>query len=396
VRLFRSKTFPYRFLAAPRFLLELPWYPAKRFLDFSERVDLFTRISDLFYFNEERTAGLFPKISLGGTGEGVGISLFHHDLFGKNHRINASYSLLSDDEYFFRSAYSVEPEESHPFHFKLEGEYTRDKDTEIFIRSDLAGHPILGMKTVPGDINSYALTRFRGRMTVGVKLASSLDLSFRLRGEAGRAGTGDESHSSLPQKLPGLDDKVNLIGGGGRLLWDLRNNPYRPFYGVLVQAEADALTATKKSHRGESFGFSQYTLDVQYYIPIYHPHRLLFLRHYLRRVDPLGDRKIPFYDLPILDLNRGLRSFERNRFQDRGVFSFNAEYRYPIWVTWDAFLFFDGGQVFNDFAGLKAKEFRFSQGMGIRFMSKEKLLFTLQFGHGREGDEIQISLGQVF
>ena len=180
------------------------------------------------------------------------------------------------------------------------------------------------------------------------------------------------------------------------LLWDLRDSAFRPFSGSLFQAEVETLVSPGAAGDGTRFGYTGYSLDARSFIPIYKPHRVVVFRHSLRRVDPINGREVPFFELPVLDFAHLLRSFERNRFRDRGVLSFNLEYRYPIWVTWDAYLFFDAGQSFDQFSDIRSSDFRFSEGLGIRFMSKDNLLFAFQVGIGREGTESRISLGQVF
>lgn len=187
-----------------------------------------------------------------------------------------------------------------------------------------------------------------------------------------------------------------MLGSGLDLVWDFRDSLLRPFWGGLVRAMGEALLSPGEGSGGTRFGYTRYSLDTQFFIPVYRPHRVIVLRQTLRRVDPLGGREVPFYELPVLDFQHLLRSFERNRFQDRGVLSLNIEYRYPIWVTWDAYLFFDAGQSFEHYADLRSSEFRFSQGGGIRFMTKDALLFSVQVGVGREGAQSYVSLRQVF
>ena len=80
----KPKRSPSRLLELPTYILEIPWYPIKHALNFIERTDLTNRVMDLFYFNEERTAGWFPNFSSSGSEiEGLGFSVFHHDLLEK-------------------------------------------------------------------------------------------------------------------------------------------------------------------------------------------------------------------------------------------------------------------------------------------------------------------------
>ncbi|PIP83617.1 MAG: hypothetical protein CO113_15410 [Elusimicrobia bacterium CG_4_9_14_3_um_filter_62_55] len=395
-RLYRSQTSLYRILALPRYALELPWYPAKRFLDFSERTDLFARATDLFYFNEAKTSGWFPKFSSGESSGGAGLSLFHHDLFKKKHQANISFSYAAEDEFFGRAAYTVDPTPDSSYYLKVESDYIRDRDIEIYTTPTPSGGPILGAKTLRSDRRSYAFTSLRGKLTAGKKMSKTVRMAAFVRGARSKAGHGAQGFAPVPTNAPGFGESVGMAGGGMELIWDFRNDPVRPFYGCLVQAHAEALGSGDSTAAGDRFAYVGHSLTAEHYFPLYDPHRTLVFRHSLRRVDPIGDKRIPFYDLPRLDENHLLRSFERNRFQDRGALSFNMEYRYPIWVTWDAFFFFDGGQSFEHYSDLHGPDFRFSEGLGIRMMSKDKLLFVTQYAHGREGGRFQVLLGQAF
>ena len=156
------------------------------------------------------------------------------------------------------------------------------------------------------------------------------------------------------------------------------------------------MLSPKSTDAGNRFGFLQYSLSGQHYFPVHSPHRVLVFLHTLRRVDPIGSRNIPFYELPILDFEHLLRSYDLNRFQNRGVMTYNLEYRYPIWVTWDAFIFGDAGQTFETYRNITLRAFRYSTGGGVRFMSQDSLLFVFQVATGREGIRAIFSLGQAF
>ena len=147
---------------------------------------------------------------------------------------------------------------------------------------------------------------------------------------------------------------------------------------------------------GDRYAFTNWSTEIQYAIPLFAPQRTLVLRQSIERSDPIGSGTIPFYRLPVLDRNHGLRSFERNRFQDRGRLAMSAEYRFPIWRTWDGFLAFDTGQTFFDWADIDMRDLRVSGGGGIRFYSADKLLFLLQLTTGNEGAELVLQFGQGF
>lgn len=397
-RHFKSKPSPLRLLELPKYILEATWYPLERFINFSERTDLLNRVEDVFFFNEARTFGWFPNFSTEDVDiNGFGISIFHNDLFQKKQEANFSFLYGNDkDELLLRAAYKIPPSEDYPYFFKVEPVFLRDRNVELFTRSDPFGNPILGSETTEADQKSYFMRRFKGRIIAGRKITRSLALSAHIRGLQARTDSGIPGTAPLPPGLVGLREDISLIGGGMGLAWDLRDNPLRSFVGSLIEAEVAALVSPDSTADGTRFGYTLYSLEAQHFIPIYRPHRVILFHYSLRRMDPIGDREIPFFELPVLDFRHQLRSFQRNRFQDRGALSFSLEYRYPIWVTWDAYVFFDGGQVFERYSDIQSKDFRFSEGFGIRFMSKEKLQVVFQFGVGREGTKTIISVLQVF
>ena len=395
-RHFQTKRSLSRLLELPKYIFEIPWYPIKHFLNFSERTDLFNRTMDVFYFNDARTFGWFPSFSSGSADvEGTGVSVFHHDLLEKKHRANFSFTYESDDQVLLKAAYDTSQSKGSPYYLKVESQFFRDSEVEIFARSD-SGNLVLGSKAGEEDLKIYFLRRFEGRLTVGRRAAPNLDLLAHIRGVQARAASGLAGFSPLPSGLAGSDDEVGLVGGGVGLKWDFRDSSVRPFSGGLVRVESEVLTAPDKTDSGSRFGYTRYAIEGEYFIPIYYPHRVIVFHHTLERLDPLGGREIPFYEFPVLDFKHFLRSFQSRRFQDRGVLLFNVEYRYPIWATWDAYLFFDTGQAFDKFSNLRSSDFRYSGGTGIRFMSRDALLFVFQLGVGREGTKGYVSLQQVF
>ena len=205
-----------------------------------------------------------------------------------------------------------------------------------------------------------------------------------------------DDFGALPASLSGFGEEIGLVGTGLSVAWDRRDDPVRPSSGWIVKPEVEAAIAPDKTDQGNRFSYTSYSLDAQFFLPLYAPHRVLVFRQYFRRVDPLGGNELAFFHLPILDVHHGLRSFERNRFRDNGILLSSVEYRYPVWKTWDAFLFVDGGQTFDEYSDIELGDYEYSGGGGIRFMNKDRLLFQLQVGFGSEGAEVIFSLEQLF
>jgi hemolysin activation/secretion protein len=86
----------------------------------------------------------------------------------------------------------------------------------------------------------------------------------------------------------------------------------------------------------------------------------------------------------MLGTSGDLRGFDQNRFRAKSSLLFNLEYRYPIWDTWDAVLFLDEGQVFNDFSEIGFDNLHLGGGAGLRFMTRTGFLFRIEAGFSKE------------
>ena len=82
--------------------------------------------------------------------------------------------------------------------------------------------------------------------------------------------------------------------------------------------------------------------------------------------------------MPTLGGGQRLRGYRRGFFRDKGSLLLNAEYRYPIWDTWNAFLFWEEGQVFEKYGDLEAGGFEYSFGAGISVRTERAFLFGLR------------------
>ena len=99
----------------------------------------------------------------------------------------------------------------------------------------------------------------------------------------------------------------------------------------------------------------------------------------------IGDgRWIPYTDLLTLGGNTSTRGYERGYFRGQGALLLSAEYRYPIWDTWNAFLFLDESNIFDHFADIDSEGFRSSYGGGISLRTEYGLLGKVQIAHSAE------------
>ena len=115
------------------------------------------------------------------------------------------------------------------------------------------------------------------------------------------------------------------------------------------------------------------------------PDRRLAFRARLEKRYPLGDDAVPFHEQSFLGDADNLRGYEQDRFRNLGSLLLTLEYRYPIWDTWDAVVFTDQGQVFNEFNQLPFDRFNGAVGTGLRFMTASDFLFRIEIAFSKEG-----------
>ncbi len=93
---------------------------------------------------------------------------------------------------------------------------------------------------------------------------------------------------------------------------------------------------------------------------------------------------VPFPDLPHLGGSQRLRGYERGALRGQGTLLLAVEYRWPVWDTWNAFLFHEEGQVFDEYGDIETGNFVSSTGGGMSLRSQTGLLLGLRLAHSAE------------
>jgi len=390
-RNFRSESTAMDHVSKAKYFWEPLWVPARATLDYSERTDLLNRTRDLFYFNDAQTAGWFPNVSFSSEEEirGIGFSLFNHDLLHKGHEFDFSMLFGETSEIVLKSELQFFPTETFPFRSIIYAEYFKDRRIRFWETTDSEGNPQLGSDTRESDAKRYAGRRADGGLRLGKTTTSNLYLTAHVRGFEMRT----ESQNPELADLPGLDDTVGMMGGGLGMFLDRRDDRIRPSRGALLDVKAELMDSVH-SDSGDDFRYTRFDVNSEIFVPLWHPHRVFVLRQYLARTEPLDGKEIPFYEFPVLDYEHRLRSYDKNRFQDQGALAFSFDYRYPVWRRWDAFLFFDTGQVFEDYSDITSSAFRQSYGLGARGSSKDKLQLVIRYAYGDDGSRFDVFLDQ--
>jgi hypothetical protein len=367
----KDNTLTNRILAAP----ESAWtglvYPFKKLGIAYERYDLLNRGLDLF-LNDERTAGIYPKFALGGAlSSGIGLTAFNNNLFRQGKEARLSYLRGTRDNQVGNVFYRDPSLFGSPWFFETHG-FVLDFDEGHFF----AG----GNRAREQDQTNFELKQLAWDVTIGRTLVG--DLSAALTGRLLIADAkGSDRLPPTPASVTGNNSSMTALAIEPSLRYDSRDNPFRATRGWFAEG---AFTYTDQVDR-DQFRYIGYRMEVQRYIPVFQGNRVLLLRAYLAKQDTVGGGAIPFYELNLLDLNNGLRGFDRGRWQDRGALLFNAEWRFPIWQDVEGDIFLDEGQVFGDYKDLQLKRFRYSAGAGLRFVTNRKFGFRFQVAVSEDG-----------
>ncbi len=360
----------YRLLAAPEYLWEGFTYPFKRMSIFYEQVDLLERALD-FFLNEERTGGVYPRFSFGGAiSSGVGFTAFHNNLFKQKKKVRLSYLFA------VRANQTIDFSYTDP---AVLGSRFKVGTNLLFLDFDEGQFFLGGNRAGEGDLTKFDLEQVSWDVKVSRPVVGNLRAS--LLGRFFHADAGGGRSPPTPATVSGIGTSIEAFEVSPGVLYDTRDSEFRPSTGWLFDS---GFTFTEQVD-GRQFRYLGYWADVQRYIPVFRGNRVLLLRAYLAKLDSLNDRSIPFYELNLLDLNHGLRGFERGRWRGEGALLFNVEWRYPVWEQIEGSIFFDEGQVFNDFKDLNTRTFRYSAGGGFRFVTKRKFSFRVQVAVSEDG-----------
>lgn len=146
--------------------------------------------------------------------------------------------------------------------------------------------------------------------------------------------------------LPGTSALQRGISYGTAAGLDLRDRPYRPRRGVLLQASMRRFRFQEPGN----LRFERYAVGAYGYLPL--RGGVLSLRTLLELTEADGDVTLPFYFLPSLD-GRTLPGYAIHRFFGNDLFALTVEYAVPLFqfanvVALDALFSAGAGSVYDD------------------------------------------------
>lgn len=416
-------------LAFPSYLWSAAVFPIGRLTVYAEHTKLFARYHS-FFTNKAGTFGLFPQFQPGGeTGTGGGARMFASDLFGKNKKLEAFYIFSGARGNTGAGAYLDPNLLGSSLFWRVEGTYLQTRNRSAAINSAIRDDPdrrfeiqqIDALSSVGWRLNSGPLAPFQRNVSLeGWFGYGRRNLRIYEGTDAPLVHAGHTTQASL---IKGADDDIYLYRAGGRITLDDRDykrptstlflpinypipgriltfadglyHSYRdlgyPERGGLLSAEAEIVTAS------DDFEYYRVAAQASRYFTLFWPNRVLALNAQIEKIRGIDGNDVPYTELATMGGSTSARGYRRGYFRGQGSLVLNAEYRYPIWDTWNAFVFWDESQIFDHFDDIDSDGFRSSFGGGIAFRTPIGLLGKLQVSHSAEESAlIGFALDQSF
>ena len=406
------ETAHYPVLQLPQTLWTWLVYPIGQTTIYAEHEKLPKKVREWFT-NEEQTFGIFPHVQLGGeTSTAGGGQLF---LFTRSHQLNAAYTLRDADRHSGSLQYTDFA--GATTYWDVEADYLKTNDEG---------------STANGSVEDrlgalFAVERADILATVGWRSNDGpLHLYNKGFSVEGRVGWGSRDFSTQVPTTPlvvgacGLTPAASQLGGLGKAIslfrvgatidYDDRDfeapvrslshplnyhfpgrmlihhqdayhpfrNTFYPENGNQLKAEIDYVTGSDEAR------FIRLAAEAQRFQTLFWSNRILAGRVRLDRVHGIDDGLVPFSDLPHLGGSQRLRGYERGALRGQGSLLLAVEYRWPVWDTWNAFLFHEEGQVFDQYGDIDVDSSVSSTGGGMSLRSQTGLLLGLRLAHSAE------------
>jgi hypothetical protein len=409
-------------LSFPRSLWTWMVWPLGQATIWAEHEEVPQRVHK-FFTNDAGTFGVFPQVQLGGeTGTGGGVSLFHNDLFGRDESLEMLYIFSGAGRQRAEALLHDPTVGSGGLFWEAHGAFLETDDEDATINGVVEGREDLeALLGLTGDDVLFGETRADARLSLGWRSnAGPLEdytpaFTAELRaGWARREVTmeasllpliGGETSTATALAVPGLGEQQSYLWTGIRLAWDERDAapPQRELthslryqfpgrvlllydglyhsYRHLAYPERGGLAEmTFDVARGDDTEFSRLGAEVQLFQPLFWKERVLAGRARLDKVFPSAGL-ISYADLPTLGGSQRLRGYKRGTYRGEGALLLALEYRWPVWDTWNAFLFWEEGQVFDDFDQIEGDGFGSSIGAGLTLRSEQAYMLGLRIAH---------------
>ncbi|MCP4634163.1 MAG: BamA/TamA family outer membrane protein, partial [candidate division Zixibacteria bacterium] len=378
-------------LSSPGLLINLPlniiFKSIGAVISIDHEIHLVTKITELLT-SQDGLRAVRPIYSASG---GAGFKYYHKDIFNKNSR----FQLAASAGLRYRQKYELSLTRLSLFGKTLFG--------DIFIGYNIMpDEPFYGISQYSSrdDESLYTHEKVYAYFHLGTQfnkeIAFRAEFDFEQNNILEGRDLDDESVTDIytNSELPGLQNKLRLIGTNLNIIYNSRNVSGGPTSGQNI----DLSGGLYQQADGNDYSFWKFSADIRQYIHLFYG-RTIELRFAGEMTQAISHKKIPFYHLSELGDEETIRGFDKGRYRDRNKILGSIEYRYPIWNrfdnTIDAFLFIDAGQVAYDIKD----EFDFDNvnigfGGGLRLWSSESEFFRITIGKSKERYRLYFSLNK--
>ena len=194
-------------------------------------------------------------------------------------------------------------------------------------REDFYG---FGQQSSPSTRASFLLDESAFDVTGGLSPAPWFTVSGTAEYRTERAGRGKDPRLPSIEALhagagaPAAQTDLDFVRIGGQTYFDLATAPQRAPVGGRYRLSLHKYSWTRRT----SYSFNRWEVDLQQYVPIFTPSRLIALRANAVGVVPDAGQDVPFYLQPTLGGSHSIRGYPHQRFRDRNSLLLQAEYRF--------------------------------------------------------------------
>jgi len=350
-------------------------------------------------WNEIKNYGFYPeaRFSPSVANGGLGLKIKGHQLFKTQvTHPHLQYSLFGGFVSRARNALYVDAGAnyrialpSHPNLYQTSTVLYESRPRENFFG--------IGSNTSLGDESNYDHQELSFDNRIGYDFTSSLKAEGILKFQSIKIGNGHEKgqfrikEHFTEAEVPGIDG-TNLAKWGVRLFHDTRDMPNDPLQGGYEEFNF----FVSDDFSGDNFHYLKMQFKAAHFFQLWSDRRVLALHFFAGRSQPIGDGKVPFFDLQRMGgygkqtpRSETLRGYAYNRFFDQTAVAFTPEYRYKIWsyglFDADAVFFADIGGVSKEIHSMGFDKLRVGYGTGIRVKNARDIFFSFEVAHGNEG-----------
>jgi hypothetical protein len=381
-------------LAIPRVALRIVFFPIDAGLGYLDEHAVIESVKD-FLYNDERTAGVTPRLTLDTFfGGSIGATAFHDDLAG--HGEHLSLSAVFGGRY--EQAYNLTFRADRYGGSRLWLESSTRYEVEPGLLFQGIGQPEErsgGSSLDPREAaveTRYRQERLLGLMRVGYTVGEpgaltkigATGIYTQREFEPKARGTGPSTETVYDtSELVGFDEGVSLAETDLNLIVDTRDVAGWTSSGAYVELFGGVVP------KFNDYGFIHHGIEATGYFNLYKKTRVLVLRGVVEGVEG-KTQEIPFSELPRLGGPNRLRGYPLDRFRDEKVALGTAEYHYPIHQYVAGSLYVDVGRVGESYDEIAQSDgWNTGIGMGFIFRSRNNVIFTFDVAYG---DGVQFHL----